>query len=73
MWRKESSINWSQGYPLQAGEYGKKRGRDGGGEGDRNKRVGEEEMKKRSDVIREGESLGEERDKLRRKRCHKDM
>ena len=51
MWRKESSINWSQGYPLQAGEYGKKRGRDGGGEGDRNKRVGEEEMKKRSDVL----------------------
>ena len=33
MWRKESSINWSQGYPLQAGEYGKKRGRDGGGKG----------------------------------------
>ena len=33
MWRKESSINWSQGYPLQAGEYGKKRGLDGGGEG----------------------------------------
>ena len=33
MWIKESSINWSQGYPLQAGEYGKKRGRDGGGKG----------------------------------------
>ena len=30
-------------------------------------------MKKRSDVIREGESLREGRDKLRRKRCHKDM
>ena len=44
-----------------------------GGKGDKNKRVGEEEMKKRSDVIREGESLGEGRDKLRRKRCHKDM
>ena len=44
-----------------------------GGKGDKNKRVGEEEMKKRSDVIREGESLGEGRDKLRRKVCHKDM
>ena len=36
----------------------KEKGARSKGEGDRNKRVGEEEMKKRSDVTREGESLG---------------
>ena len=51
---------------------GRKGGEMEGGKG-QNKRVGEEERKRRSDGISEGESLGEGRYKLRRKRCHKDM